>query len=539
MHPFCLSRLMYIDRLSFLLMLFVAVFLAPMRTVVAQEDEELIIIEDESDDELIVIDDDADDELIVITDDEDESSPSLDNDNTFDALIESHLLFRPRLRQDVFAFSNQWNSLGSLTALELTSGWLGDDWGVHLNGLWRWWVPDAAMVSEKFLGEWGAWYEFYVKQSWDDHFHLQLGKQMVPWGLTQVFSVGDRLQPAYRTPGVALLEPVKGSEPLWGLSLRSQLSIFSSELVVMLPWNAERNYLNVSAQGHYQLGRYQEGLNISDARIPGQRYSDYMEESSALEQLALGFRVEGQVDEVTLGGSIVYGPDQTPSLIQNESAYLPLMQSLDPLFAGPDCDTNCENAAHLDLFRRTKVGSIALEGTWSFGLAIIKLEWLHYLSEVPQMGKVMWLWGDKGLKSQQGAMDALVLAAESGLGEWIEGSLELGLFRWGGLSETSSLFGVEAPGGDDGRVADAYYRPVAGARLQGYLWPEWVGWTWAHETGLLTQDSQNKVELALHWPGQSLYFGLFAEVFQGPVGTPGYFRSGRDRAGLMIGGGPW
>ena len=80
---------------------------------------------------------------------------------------------------------------------------------------------------------------------------------------------------------------------------------------------------------------------------------------------------------------------------------------------------------------------------------------------------------------------------------------------------------------------------MAGTRLKGFLWPEWVSWTWAHEIGLLTQDTQNKVELALHWPGQSLYFGLFREVFEGPVGTPGYFRSGRDRAGLMIGGGPW
>ena len=70
---------------------------------------------------------------------------------------------------------------------------------------------------------------------------------------------------------------------------------------MMMPWNAERNYLNTSAQGHYQLGRYQEGLNRGDARVTGDRFSAYMAESSALDQLALGFRLEGQVDEVTLG----------------------------------------------------------------------------------------------------------------------------------------------------------------------------------------------------------------------------------------------
>ena len=281
----------------------------------------------------------------------------------------------------------------------------------------------------------------YVKQSWDDYVHLQLGKQMVPWGLTQVFALGDRLQPAYRTPGVALLEPVKGSEPLWGVSLRSQLSIFSSEFVVMMPWNAERNYLNTSAQGHYQLGRYQEGLNRGDARVTGDRFSAYMAESSALDQLALGFRLEGQVDEVTLGGSVVWGPDQTPMLMQNELAYAPLMQSLHPSFDGPSCATAlCAVPAHTDLFRRTKVGSVALEGTWSLGLAIFKLEWLHYLAELPQLGKVIWLWGDSGLTATQGALDAMVIAVESGLGEWVEGSLEVGVF--GGrdcLKHTSCL----------------------------------------------------------------------------------------------------
>ena len=73
--------------------------------------------------------------------------------------IEEHLLFRPQIRQDIFAFSNLWDRLGSLTALELTSGWLGDDWGVHLNGLWRWWMSDTSQWSSTNLGEWGAWYD--------------------------------------------------------------------------------------------------------------------------------------------------------------------------------------------------------------------------------------------------------------------------------------------------------------------------------------------------------------------------------------------
>jgi hypothetical protein len=390
------------------------------------------------------------------------------------------------------------------------------------------------------LGEWGAWYEFYLKQSWDDYVHLQLGKQMVPWGLTQVFSLGDRLQPSYRTPGIAFLEPVKGSEPLWGLAIRSQLNIFSSEMVLMMPWNAERNDINTSSQGHFQVGRYQEGLNVGPPTVSSSRYSDAMQKSSVLDQLALGGRIEGQVDEVTLGGSVVWGPDQTPHLTRAGSSYNALTLGLDPLFTRPECiSAECDMGDGLDLFRRDKVASVAVEATWSLGLAIFKLEWLHYLAEIPNMGKIVWLWGDSGLQSQHAAMDALVVAMESGLGEWIEGSVEAGVFRWGNLPSSHQLFGVQALVADAGRALDVYYRPVLGARLHGYVWQDWVSWSWVNETGVLTQDTQNKLEIALHWPSSQVYVGVFGEKFEGVVGTPGYFRSGRDRAGVMIGGGPW
>ena len=166
------------------------------------------------------------------------------------------------------------------------------------------------------------------------------------------------------------------------------------------------------------------------------------------------------------------------------------------------------------------------------------MEWLHYLAEVPGLGKNILVWEQGGLRSMNASFDAVALALESGLGEFIEGSLELALFRWGQLPQNTFLFGVE-PMDSDTSTRQEYYRPAFGTRLNGYLWPQWVSWSLANETGLLVGDHQSKFELALHWPDTTFFVGAFTEWFVGPVGTPGYFRQNRSRSGLMIGGGPW
>ena len=99
--------------------------------------------------------------LIVIEDDSEVPQPNHSESATpFKDLMDEHLLFKPQFRQDVFALTDQGNSVGTLSALELTSGWLGDAWGLHLNGLWRWWIADTSQVNADALGQWGAWYEF-------------------------------------------------------------------------------------------------------------------------------------------------------------------------------------------------------------------------------------------------------------------------------------------------------------------------------------------------------------------------------------------
>lgn len=513
---------MNFSRLWFLPVMALSAVAGATGTVHAEEDEYLIIIEDDED------------EAVEATPDEPASEPGITR------LIEDNVLFQTRLRQDFFDAGGNVPSVGSLSSLELTSGVLTDALELHLNGLWRWWVPDVNEVGEDRLGDWAAWYEFYVKQSWGRFLHLQMGKQMVPWGHTQVFALGDRLQPAYRTHGAAFLEPVKGSEPLWGVSLRTQASILSSETVLMFPWNAERNYLTSDDQGHFQFGRYQEALGRRhEGTQPAERMGSYMEQQSALEQLAVGTKVHGQIDEITLGLSGVWGPDQTPVLLGEDAAYRPFMTSLGLDWRPNSCPTwGCGQLPEEALFSRRKVSSLTVDATWGFGLAIVKMEWLHYLAEIPNMGKTLWLLNDLGLRSASAAYDAASVALESGLGEWVEGSLELALFRWGNLPAGERLFGIE-PMSEDVSNRTEFYRAALGARLNGYLWPQWVSWSFANETGLRFGDHQSKLELAFHWPDKSLFMGVFTEWFDGPVNSPGALRRDRSRSGVMMGGGPW
>ena len=167
------------------------------------------------------------------------------------------------------------------------------------------------------------------------------------------FFFGGSVAASVSDPRGGLFGACEVLEPLWGASLRTQASILSSEFVLMFPWNAERNYLTADQQGHYQFGRYQEALGRNDTVGNMARMGAYMEETTALDQLAAGLRVQGQIDEITLGVSGVWGPDQTPVLLGAPADYQYFMTSLDSAFVSDGCGADgCPLASTDPLFTR-------------------------------------------------------------------------------------------------------------------------------------------------------------------------------------------
>ena len=293
---------------------------------------------------------------------------------------------------------------------------------LHLNGLWRWWVPDVNEVGEDRLGL-GRLVQILRQTKLGPVFASANGQANGSLGTHPSLCVGRPV--AARLPDARCgFWSRSRFEPLWGVSLRTQASILSSETVLMFPWNAERNYLASDDQGHFQFGRYQEALGRRhEGTQPAGAWVPTWSNKVPWSNWRWAPKY-GQIDEITLGLSGVWGPDQTPVLLGEDAAYRPFMTSLGLDWRPNSCPTwGCGQLPEEALFSRRKVSSLTVDATWGFGLAIVKMEWLHYLAEIPNMGKTLWLLNDLGLRSASAAYDAASVALESGLGEWVEGSL--------------------------------------------------------------------------------------------------------------------
>ncbi|MFZ9888846.1 MAG: hypothetical protein ACO3JL_15210, partial [Myxococcota bacterium] len=139
----------------------------------------------------------------------------------------------------------------------------------------------------------------------------------------------------------------------------------------------------------------------------------------------------------------------------------------------------------------------------------------------------------EGLTSVQTSYGAAALSIESGLGEWVTGTVELIDAVWWDVPGGANLFGVETvtATADSSRVV---HRPALAWRLSGTLWEQRIEWRLVGEGGPLQQDLLTALDLQYRLPLFDLLLGTRAAIFTGEAGSPGWLQQDATSLGLFL-----
>lgn len=389
-------------------------------------------------------------------------------------------------------------------------------------------------------------YEAYAKLN-VDRATVTAGRIVVPWGRTQAAALGDRVSPSDLRRGPPFPDPVRQKQPAWGATVRTSLGPLGLEAVALAQYEPTEGSLAAANQGGVRIARYQTALVRSPHRAEGLLSEDHtaplLSEYALARTGTLALRASRRIGDVDVGGSAVWGFDETPTLHLRPDVARALTAELEGLRSGTDgelslpCsrpDLACVGGGGtLEHGRQT---SFSLDASWGLGIVIVRAEGVAIPLGGGLGGKRALLADELGLRSARLSQVAVALAAEAGLGEWIEGSLEVFDVAWLGVPANTNLWGVEllsdfaAPKRDVHRVA-------AAASVGGGLLADRVAWRLRGEAGVTQPDVLMSAELRYRLPAFGLYVGGRGDLYAGMMGSPGWMRQDASMIGVFVGEG--
>lgn len=506
------------------------------------DDEEVIIIEDEEDE----------DEIIIIEEDEEEAPSEPRITGALGRLWEAwHVSADSEAGMRIQAVPPE-DGIWRLRASVGLETWLlpAPNLSFYANGFGRVFV-DGTPETARLL-PFADFYEAYAQVNLGVG-SVQLGRLVVPWSKTQAAALGDRLNPPdYRRDG-DFPDPIAGKQPQYGGIVRTSIGAIGVEGVLFTLYQPTEGSLAAANQGGVRIGRYQGALIRSPARVEGlgnlyDRRPLYASPPNLVDTTTLAARARGRVGDFDLGGSLVWGIDELPSLrlppevgrfLAREALVARgLPPSALPVFpCEPDTllETACFGGE--GTLSNERAISLSADVTWGLGVVILKGEVVAYPSLGGLPGKTAYLVDPElGLVSTRLGYYGLALAAEGAIGEWISGSLELFDVVWVDVPGGALLWGVELFE-EDIEETRSVHRLAVGASLSGSLLEEKLGWRLRGEAGILQRDVLIGTELRYRLPILNLYVGGEANLFAGFPGSPGWLRQDATLFGIFVGEG--
>lgn len=535
------------------------------------EDDIIIIIDDEPEASPAV--DPSDDEILIIVDDDDDTEDEIliedDGDASADEAGTGFVAELPRIRGALGgvweAFHAAFDSELSLSAqpVALTDGPIRSLAQLHVES-WILPAPNLSFFADaiaRFAVDTSGQtvsavavldvYEAYAKVNLGVG-AVQLGRLVLPWGRTQVAALGDRLNPVDHRRGPSFVDPVRGKQPQYGVSLRSSLGEVSFEGVALVAFEPTEGSLAASDQGGVQLNRYQGALIRSPARAGGLLDGDERASITApldpLQTMTLGVRARRRVGDVDVGVSLVWGMDETPTLnfdpdvarFLAREAYAERGVPVADLPLNP-CSTSVGTCIGPQSIGYARTASAVVNAEWGLGVVILKGEFLAQPNlenvGVPSIrGKNTILVSEDGLTSRGLSHYAVAVAAEAGFFEWVTGSLEVFDRMWVGVPQEQNIWGVEllTPDPLPERIV---HRFALGASLHGTVLDNAVHWRLRGEAGVLQPDVLVHAQVQYLLPVFDLYLGARAQGFTGFPGSPGWMRQDASSIAIFVGEG--
>lgn len=390
-------------------------------------------------------------------------------------------------------------------------------------------------------------YEAFAKIN-VDRAVVSVGRLVVPWGRAQGAALGDRLNAPDFRRGPPFPDPARQKQPMWGGLLRTSVGSLGVEAVAFAKYENSEGSLAASNQGGVRIGRYQTALVRSPSSTGGlleeEDTSPLREEPVLASSGVIAGRVWRRVGDFDVGGSVVWGFDETPSLRLRPDVARALAAEVVALRAGPvedvtlacggDRSLACVGGAGAIVQERTT--SFAVDASWGLGLVILRAEAVAYPDVDALGGKAAIVADDLGLRSIRVSQYAGVLAAEGAIGSGLEGSLEVFDVIWDSIPADAVLWGVE-PFAEDTAARRVVHRAAVATSLGGAFFEERLSWRLRGEAGLLAPDVLASGELRYRVPFLGMYVGGRADIFTGVKGTPGWFREQGTLLGVFVGEG--
>lgn len=556
------------------LLAIVFILTAGAAPVLAQEDEDdVIIIIDDEPEAPPAVDPSEDEVLIIVDDDEDDSEEILIEDDATgedsgeDAGFVAEL---PRIQGALGgvweAFHAAFDSELSLIAqpVALPDGPIRGLAQLHVES-WILPAPNLSFFADaiaRFAVDTSGQtvsavavldvYEAYAKINLGVG-AVQLGRLVLPWGRTQVAALGDRLNPVDHRRGPSFVDPVRGKQPQYGVSLRSSLGEVSFEGVALVAFEPTEGSLAASDQGGIRPNRYQGALVRSPARAGGLFDGDERASITApldpLQTMTLGVRARRRVGDVDVGVSLVWGMDETPTLdfdpdvarFLAREAYAERGMAAADLPLNPCSSTSGATCIGPQAISYARTASAVLNAEWGLGIVILKSEFLAQpnleVFGVPSIrGKNTILVTEDGLASRGLSHYAAAFAAEAGFFEWVTGSVEVFDRMWVGVPQEQNIWGVEllTPDALPERIV---HRLAVGASLHGTVFDNAIHWSLRGEAGVLQPDVLVHAQVHYLLPVFDLYLGARAQGFAGLPGSPGWMRQDASSIAIFVGEG--
>lgn len=389
-------------------------------------------------------------------------------------------------------------------------------------------------------------YEVYGKVN-VDRATVTAGRIVVPWGRTQGAALGDRVSPGDLRRGPPFPDPVRQKQPAWGATVRGSLGPVGLEGVLLAQYEPTEGSLAAANQGGVRIARYQTALVRSPWRAGGLLAEDDTAALGTPYELArsatLAARASRRLGDVDLGASMVWGFDETPTLHLRPDVARALTAELQGLHPGSTIElpSSCSRpdlacVGGTGTVEHGRQTSFSVDASWGLGIVILRAEALAIPDLGGLGGKRALLVDDEGLKSARVSQFAAALAAEGGIGDWLDGSVEIFDVAWAGVPADAQLWGVELLG-DPPPDKRAVHRLASALSLGGSLLGERVSWKLRGEAGVLQPDVLMSAELRYRLPAFGLYVGGRGDLYAGMTGSPGWMRQDASMIGVFVGEG--
>ncbi len=396
-------------------------------------------------------------------------------------------------------------------------------------------------------------YEAYAKLSLSAG-SVHLGRIVVPWGRTQVAALGDRVNAPDLRRGPSFPDAGRQVQPAWGAWVRTSLGAVAVQGVAIVAYEPPKGSLAASNQGGTRPGRYQLAIVrspvIDDVLLDVEDAAKLDDEYRLAESAVLGFHAKRRLGDLDLGGSFLWGFDDTPTL--HVSKDVARFLARDALLAmGVDaadlptspCDTFVEGRADAACVGgpgsvvHGRSALVTADASWGLGIVILKAEVLAHpaLFGLPGKGTLL-VHPETGLSSARLGHYGAALAVEGAFGDWFQGSVEMFDLWWNDVPPGERLYGVESLDSDASTLRTVH-RLAVGAGLAGALWQDRVRWRVRGEGGILQPDVLMTAEMRYRLPVLNLYVGGRTDLFGGVAGSPGWMREKGSLIGVFVGEG--